>query len=364
LVELGFAVIGNKGRALLIRANVPFKYRFHLFREAFKTATDLDGLIIIELNGKRATRYEHFYGVNPPWAKFLKNWGEAGTVKMKTATTPKLADCGVQCMMVGYAEQHEAEVYRMWNPLSRKVHITSDIIWLNQMLFFTKKVDEKGTLPDGIEAKVDTSIHEDGKSTHDDVSDEELDGSGNDVGDEDGAEDDIDTDIEELDGSGNDVGDEDGAEDDIDTEIENIDKACEANTDDGDEDAGRWTTASTGHQTRAPERYIQEISASAVDKMICEQNYYKLLNNEEDKDEDEDNGHEIACVGAGIGGGFSNTNELHVMKYKQATKTKDKDKWEESVFQEHERMVKRSIWLAVPKKKVPEKAKTYHQHGP
>jgi hypothetical protein len=140
-VELVFAVISNKGRALLIRANMPFKYKFHLFRESFKTATDLDGMIVVELNEKRPKRNENFYGMNPPCEKFLEKWGETGTVKKKTTTTPKLADSNVQCMMVGYAEQHEPEVYRMWKPLTQKVHITRDIIWLNQMLV-TKKVDE------------------------------------------------------------------------------------------------------------------------------------------------------------------------------------------------------------------------------
>jgi len=61
MAELGFAVLGNKGRALLIRANVPWKYRFHLYREAFKTTTDLDGLVMVTVNGKRATRFEHMF---------------------------------------------------------------------------------------------------------------------------------------------------------------------------------------------------------------------------------------------------------------------------------------------------------------
>jgi len=51
MAELGFAVLGNKGWALLIRANVPWKYRFHLYRKAFKTA-DLDGLVMVTVNGK------------------------------------------------------------------------------------------------------------------------------------------------------------------------------------------------------------------------------------------------------------------------------------------------------------------------
>jgi hypothetical protein len=87
VVEMGIYVIINSIRALLIRANISFQYQFHLFRDAFKTATYIDGLIVVEVNGKIASRYEHFYGVHPPWEKFLKNCGEAGTVKTNTATT-------------------------------------------------------------------------------------------------------------------------------------------------------------------------------------------------------------------------------------------------------------------------------------
>jgi len=52
LAELAFAVIGNKGRALLVNANIPWNYCFHLYREVFKTATDLNGLAMVMVNGK------------------------------------------------------------------------------------------------------------------------------------------------------------------------------------------------------------------------------------------------------------------------------------------------------------------------
>jgi hypothetical protein len=199
--------------------------------------------------------------------------------------------------------------------------------------WFTKKVNEVGAIPDGIETDVEMAEPEDGKSGNEDGSDEQSNGSENDDGDED--------DVSEN----------------IDTVIENINKACEANTHDEYENVNGWTTATTGRQTRAPERYSQEVSASEVDSLICEQNYYKLRNDDEDEDEDEDkdededededddddNGHKLACVGAGSGGGFSNTRELQVMKYKQAMKTKDKDKRDDAVFEEHERMVNISV---------------------
>ena len=43
----------------------------------------------------------------------FQTFGEAGTAKI----TSKLSDNHAQCMMVGYAEQHHGDVYRMWNPM-------------------------------------------------------------------------------------------------------------------------------------------------------------------------------------------------------------------------------------------------------
>jgi hypothetical protein len=95
LAEVAFATLANRGRALMYRANVPYATRHKVWREAFKMATLLDGLVLVELNGTVATRYEHWCGKIPEFAHHLRTWGEAGTVKTKTKTTPKLADQGV-----------------------------------------------------------------------------------------------------------------------------------------------------------------------------------------------------------------------------------------------------------------------------
>jgi hypothetical protein len=44
LAELGFAILGNKGRACMVAANVPMTIRYKLFPKAFEYATDTDGL--------------------------------------------------------------------------------------------------------------------------------------------------------------------------------------------------------------------------------------------------------------------------------------------------------------------------------
>ena len=82
---------------MMYQANLPLEMRYRLFREAFQTATLLDGLVPVEIGGKFASRYNHWSGGKEPnFAKYIRTWGEAGTVKNKTIATPKLADRGVQ----------------------------------------------------------------------------------------------------------------------------------------------------------------------------------------------------------------------------------------------------------------------------
>jgi hypothetical protein len=95
--------MANHGRALINAANVFKELRFKIWRETFQAATDLDGLSAIVLDGKLATRYEHWEGSNPKLAKHLRIWGEVVTVKIKTDTPPKLNDKGVHCIFCRYA---------------------------------------------------------------------------------------------------------------------------------------------------------------------------------------------------------------------------------------------------------------------
>ena len=140
LAELSFASIANKGRALMIDANVPLAIRYRLFREAFQTATLLDGLVPIELDGITKSRYAHWSGEgDPKFAKVLRTWGEAGTVKLKNLQTGKLDDRGTPCMFIGYALDYAEDVYRMWDPHTGGVHETLDIIWLRRM-YYTNQV--------------------------------------------------------------------------------------------------------------------------------------------------------------------------------------------------------------------------------
>ena len=116
LVEVGFATLHGWDRALMVEAKVPNDKKHIVAQKAFKTATKLDGLIPIEIDGNVKARVEHWSGSIPGYAKHLRKWGEAGVVKVRTTTTPKLEERGITCMFVGYAKDHAGDCYKMLNP--------------------------------------------------------------------------------------------------------------------------------------------------------------------------------------------------------------------------------------------------------
>jgi hypothetical protein len=224
--ELGSATLGNKGRALMVRANISMNKRYLLFREAFKTATYLDYLVFTTVGIKKATRHEHFYGNNPKWMNFLRTWGEGGTVKVNTKNTPKLADRGLHCMFISYEYDNDGDVYCMWKPKMERVHITWDIIWMKQIML-TKGIEDPVI-------EVNNVNIEDGKD-----------------------DDEKPADPGEVEGSGSD----DESEDDS-SEEEPVEE---------DEPWSDVTTRS-GRSVRAPSRLIAEVGASALRPTKAEEN--------------------------------------------------------------------------------------------
>ena len=267
----------------MIKANLPKNVRYLLYKEACKTATMLDGLVVVEIDGIKKTRYEYFFGKNPKFAGHLIFFGEAGTVKTKTKTTPKLDDRGVQCMLVGYAIDHDGDVYRMWNPKTKLIHESRDVIWLNRMYYRRERPD--------------TEII---ASTNDEVPAAPMQGAGESVGE--AAENENETDGTGSDGESESSGSDDGS-------------------DSGWKPAGKTTRS--GRTVQIPKRY-EDVGATALGLTAFETNYYAIL---QQQAEEEFEPQEIACVGAGLGRGFENTTELHVIKYNEAMAGPDKVKW-------------------------------------
>jgi hypothetical protein len=146
LAEVGFATLYNRGRAMMHGANIPDHEWNRLMPKAFGLATKLDALVIVKINDNKKTRYEHFHNESAPYLKFLRIFGEAGTVKLKTKTTPKMLNKGVTCMFIGFPENHDGECWLMYNPKTRGVHATRDVVWLRRM-YYQKAIQAPEIVP-------------------------------------------------------------------------------------------------------------------------------------------------------------------------------------------------------------------------
>ena len=74
----------------------------------------LNSLVMVEINEANKACVEHYANIIPRWVKFMRTFGEAGTVR--TGKDGKVGDRGVTMMMVGYADNHEGNCYQMFNP--------------------------------------------------------------------------------------------------------------------------------------------------------------------------------------------------------------------------------------------------------
>ncbi len=135
LVEVKFTYLAAKARAAMHAAEVPRNKRLEFFPEVIMTMTKLDWSKLITINKVKKTRIDHCGLPLPNFTKYLCTWGEAGIIK--TGKDGKIGDRGVTGMFVGYASNHKGDCYRMFNPNTKKVSKTSDIVFLNRMFFRT-----------------------------------------------------------------------------------------------------------------------------------------------------------------------------------------------------------------------------------
>ena len=94
MAELGFTAIAARSRAAMnSRANFLLEVRYTTFCEVSNCIAKLDWLTVIELDGEKKTRIEHYQGSLPAFANQLRTIEEAGTVRI--GKNGKVKDRGV-----------------------------------------------------------------------------------------------------------------------------------------------------------------------------------------------------------------------------------------------------------------------------
>ena len=319
LAEVGFALLASQGRAMMAAAHIPVELRKKgLWREAFKCATQLDALAAIEIDGIVKTRVEHWCDERPAYAKYLKTWGEAGTVKIRTPNTTKVENRGITCLFVGYAKDHAGDCYRMYNPVTSGIHESRDVVWLHRMYFPAEiPVPEPGIMP-----AVDLPVLQAGERVNNDQNAPEEHGH------------------------------------------KNQNQIANAANNEAETAVGSGTVTRFG-------RTVKPVVRLEVDPTPGVQTYDKPVDGTEVRDltnaemafyaaigamELRKNA-EISCVGLGRIDGFADTTELHVMKFDEAMATEEAEQWQEAVDEEHERMIKNKVFEVCPRSEVAESSK-------
>ena len=333
LAELGFATLASKGRAMMYAANLPLEIRFRLYREAFQTATLLDGLQPVEINGVTKSRYNHWSnGSEPKWAKHLRTWGEAGTVKLTSLATRKLEDRGVPCIFVGYATDHDGDVYRMWDPRTGRVHETRDIIWLRRM-FYTKK---EGATNADFDIVVPTPVYTDGPAVPNLGAGE---GGNMDITNAPTAE------------AAEEAPTAEAAEEAPAAEVTEEATAHVTVT----QEAKGVTTTRSGRNVRVPARFREDDVAAlnedgGIELLPSEVRYIEAMREIHDLslqniEVSENYPVDTSFVSMGIDDGGGNTAELHVLKYDEANSFDEKQKWMQAVDKEQEQMLQQKVFV-------------------
>ncbi len=205
-------------------------------------------------------------------------------------------------MFVGYASNHEGNCYRMWNPNTKKISETRDVVFLKRVFFGTptkpvpnKQSTDNGDLNSVQQDKRGGTISADFVTVDDNAVTFES----------------VDSSVPVFPVVNHNLG---------------LSKYRHANR------PTMYYDPTTGH--------IIGAKATAL------ANFYQCL-------EDTDGKMVFTSIGAGIGGGFENTMELKPMKYRDAINGPDRKVWEKEIENEDEQMVKNNAWEPVKKSLLP-----------
>jgi len=129
-VERLFQTLFGRIRSCFNGARMTKKMKLKLWAECASYVTDCHN--IITSDGNCEPPHLAFYGEMPRYSKHLRRFGEVAVVTKfgSNEIKGKLADRGFKCLFMGYAKNHAGDVYRMLDPLTKRIKTSRDTKWL------------------------------------------------------------------------------------------------------------------------------------------------------------------------------------------------------------------------------------------
>ena len=123
---------GRSSRAMLTSARLKPTFSNRLRAEAKSTATKIHNLWVTKKGVKCG--YEAFYSKSSKLRpEHLIEWGRMGYVTDRTMIKGKAKPKAEPMLMVGYADNHSSDMYRLYNPATGQVVLSRDVTWANWM---------------------------------------------------------------------------------------------------------------------------------------------------------------------------------------------------------------------------------------
>ena len=146
-VERKFAMLYGRVRAMLNAACLTKALRHGLWAEAARTATLLENATVS--THETTTAYYKIHNKHPNFVKHLRTFGEVAIVRDHATSKikGKLENRGLEGIFLGYAMNHDANVYRLLKLANNRVILSRDLIWLDQTYGQYKHIHTRTTVP-------------------------------------------------------------------------------------------------------------------------------------------------------------------------------------------------------------------------
>jgi hypothetical protein len=129
VVERKLTVMIQRAHAQMRASNFDDNARDLLWAESVNTANDMENISSNTLNKK--SPYELLTGKQSKLYGKLVEFGRIGQVPIRAKFKGKWKEKSYRAIMVGYAKNHSADTYRLYNPIRKSIVENRDVTWLD-----------------------------------------------------------------------------------------------------------------------------------------------------------------------------------------------------------------------------------------